>query len=71
MGNAFTLADVNYYAMCGVSLARMFPEIGNAERCPRIMDWIARVEARPGVQAARAMPDHSNPALRTFSGEVH
>lgn len=71
VGDSFTLADVNFYAMCGVSLQRMFPEIGNQERCPRLLDWVARVEARPGVQAARAMPDHSNPALRTFSGEVH
>jgi len=28
------------------------------------------VKARPGVKAALAMPDKTNPALRTFSGEV-
>jgi len=70
-GDLYTLADVNYYSMCGVSLARMFPGIGTAERCPRLLEWIKRIEARPGVIAAREMPDHTNPALRTFSGEVH
>jgi len=70
-GDMYTLADINYYSMCGVSLARMFPEIGARERCPRLLEWIGRMEARPGVIAARAMPDHTNPALRTFSGEVH
>lgn len=70
-GDMYTLADINYYSMCGVSLARMFPEIGTVDRCPRLLEWIERMEARPGVIAARAMPDHTNPALRTFSGEVH
>ena len=26
---------------------------------------------RPGVKAAFAMPDHTNPAFRTFTGEAH
>jgi hypothetical protein len=26
---------------------------------------------RPGVKAAFAMPDRTNPAFRTFTGEVH
>ena len=70
-GDKFTLADINFFAMCGVSLVRMFPEIGTEERCPRLLDWLRRINERPGIIAARAMPDHTNPALRTFSGEVH
>jgi glutathione S-transferase len=69
-GDMFTLADVNFFSHCGMMLARMFPEIGTAKRCPRLLDWVERVRARPGVQAALAMPDHTNPALRTFTGHV-
>lgn len=67
-GDMFTLADVNFFAHCGHALARMFPEIGTPERCPRLLDWADRVRARPGVQAALAMPDHTHPALRTLTG---
>jgi glutathione S-transferase len=67
-GEQFTLADINFFAMCGVGLQRMFPEMKVEVRAPRLVDWLGRVCARPGVQAALAMPDHTNPALRTFSG---
>ncbi len=69
-GQQFTLADVNFFAMCGVGLQRMFPEMQVETRAPRLTQWLERVRARPGVQAALAMPDHTNPALRTFSGEA-
>ena len=69
-GDMFTLTDVNFFAHCGMMLARMFPEIGTAERCPRLLDWAERTRQRPGVAAALAMPDHTNPALRTFTGHV-
>ena len=62
-GDQFTLADINFFAMCGVGLQRMFPEMKVG---PRLVDWLGRVQARPGVQAALSMPDHTNPALRTF-----
>jgi glutathione S-transferase len=48
----------------------MFPEVGIEKRAPRLMEWIERVRERPGVKAAMAMPDKTNPALRTFSGHV-
>jgi glutathione S-transferase len=67
-GEQFTLADINFFAMCGVGLQRMFPEMKVEVRAPRLVQWLGRVRARPGVQAALAMPDHTNPALRTFSG---
>jgi glutathione S-transferase len=70
-GDAYTLADINFYAHCGFALQRMFPDIGTVARCPRLLDWVQRVEARPGVQAALAMPNRTNPALRTFTGEAH
>jgi glutathione S-transferase len=70
-GDQFTLADGNFFSMCGMMLERMFPEIGTRERCPRLLDWVDRMKARPGVAAALTMPDKTNPALRTFTGEVH
>ena len=67
-GDQFTLADINFFSMCGVGLQRMFPEMKVEVRAPRLVEWLGRVRARPGVHAALAMPDHTNPALRTFSG---
>jgi len=69
-GNAFTLADVNFFSHCGMMVARMFPDIGTSARCPRLLDWAERMRARPGVAAALRMPDRTNPALRTFTGHV-
>ncbi|MEI9965855.1 MAG: glutathione S-transferase family protein [Caulobacteraceae bacterium] len=69
-GDMFTLADINFFSHCGMMVARMFPEMNVAERAPRLTEWVARVRARPGVQAALAMPDHTNPALRTFTGHA-
>ena len=70
-GDMFTLADINFFSHCGMMLARMFPEIGTRERCPTLLAWVDRMRERPGVAAALEMPDHTNPALRTFTGEVH
>jgi glutathione S-transferase len=69
-GETFTLADINFFSHCGMMLGRMFPEIGTPENCPRLLEWADRMRARPGVAAALAMPDHTNPALRTFTGHV-
>lgn len=69
-GEMYTLADVNFYAHCGMSVARLFPEMDVSRRAPRLVEWVARMEVRPGVQAALAMPDHSDPRLRTFTGHV-
>lgn len=70
-GDMYTLADINFYSMCGMPLERMFPQIGTRERCPRLLDWVARMNRRPGVIAALKMPNRTNPALRTFTGEAH
>lgn len=70
-GNEYTHADGNFFSHCGMMLQRMFPEIGTPERCPRLLEWVERMKERPGVKAALEMPDHTNPALRTFSGDVH
>jgi glutathione S-transferase len=69
-GARFTLADINFFCHCGMMVQRMFPEMKVETRAPRLVDWAQRMRARPGVQAALAMPDKTNPALRTFTGHV-
>jgi glutathione S-transferase len=69
-GDAYTLADINFYAHCGAMVERMFPDLDIATRCPRLVAWRDRVTARPAVATALAMPDHTMPGLRTWSGHV-
>jgi glutathione S-transferase len=69
-GDMFTSADANFYSMCGMMVERMFPELEVAANYPRLIDWRERMEARSGVRAGLQMPDHTNPALRTWTGEV-
>jgi glutathione S-transferase len=69
-GEMYTLADISFFASGGMALDRLFPELKVAERAPRLADWVKRVSARPAVQAAFAMPNRTNPALRTFTGEA-
>lgn len=66
----YTLADINFYSYCGMAVQRLFPEMQVEKRAPRLIDWLARMNARPGVIAALAMPNRTNPALRTFTGEA-
>ena len=70
-GAMCTHADGNLFSMLGMAVERMFPEIGNKKRCPRLLDWVERMRARPGVARALASTDRTNPALRTFTGDVH
>lgn len=66
-GPEYSLADVNSYPMVA-STARMFDGVVSPQRAPRVLDWLARMEARPAVQAARAMPNKVPETLRTFGG---
>lgn len=69
-GDMYTLADINFFAHCGMSVARLFPEMDVPARAPQLVEWVKRMEGRPGVQAALAMPDHTDPRLRTFTGHA-
>ena len=69
-GDDYTLADINFFAHCGMMVERMFPEMDIPKRAPELVKWRDRVLARPAVKEAFAMPDHTNPALRTFTGEA-
>jgi glutathione S-transferase len=69
-GNDYTLADINFYSMCGMMVERMFPELKIAERCPRLVQWRNAVSARPGVKKALAGEDRTAPGLRTWTGHA-
>lgn len=69
-GNMYTLADINFFAIGGFALNRLFPDMNVEKRAPRLTEWVARMHERPGVKAAFAMPNRTNPALRTFTGEA-
>ncbi len=69
-GGDYTLADINFFSHCGMMVERMFPEMDVANRAPALAAWCERMKLRPGVAKALEMPDHTNPALRTFTGHV-
>ena len=70
-GDTYTLADINFFATGGMALERLFPQMNVGARAPRLTQWVARMFERPAIKAAFAMPDRTNPALRTFTGEAH
>ena len=69
-GDTYSLADINFFSHCGLYVSRMFPDIGDETSAPRMNEWSQRIQERAGVKEALAMPDHTNPALRTFTGEA-
>jgi glutathione S-transferase len=69
-GSEYTLADINFYALCGMMVERMFPELDIAGRCPRLVEWRERVTARPAVARALGGEDRTEPGLRTWTGHA-
>jgi glutathione S-transferase len=69
-GHRYTLADINFFSVCGMALHRLFPEMDVSRRAPLLTAWVERINARAGVQAAFAMPNLTDPKLRTFTGEA-
>jgi glutathione S-transferase len=55
VGDGFSLADIAVFAMM-VGMPRSHGDLVNASTTPRIMDWLARLQARPGIAAALATP---------------
>jgi glutathione S-transferase len=53
-GETYSLADLNTYSMA-VALPRLMPESVSPKKTPGLLDWIARMNARPAVKAALAM----------------
>jgi glutathione S-transferase len=68
-GDAYTLADINFYSHCGMSVNRMFPNFDVDSRYPNLVRWREAISDRPGVQAALASEDRTQPGLRTWGGD--
>jgi len=66
-GATYSLAEVNSYSMVA-GVPRFFPELMNEKLTPRSVQWLARMNERPAVQAALAMPNKVPEVLRTFGG---
>lgn len=63
--NEYSLADVNTYSMVA-GLPRMMPNLLNLDTGPHVLDWLNRMNARPAVQEALAMPNKVPETLRAF-----
>jgi glutathione S-transferase len=69
-GEMYTLADINLFSICGMAVARLFPEKQLATRAPCFTDWVRRIYERPAVKAAFGVPNRTDPAQRPFTGEA-
>lgn len=61
----YSLADVNTYSMVA-GLPRMMPDVLNEGNGPYVLNWLERMNARPAVQEALAMPNKVPETLRAF-----
>jgi glutathione S-transferase len=68
-GDTYGLADINFYAHCGLSVNRMFPQFEVDETYPNLVRWREAISDRTGVRAALASEDRTQPGLRTWSGD--
>lgn len=66
-GPDYSLADLNSFSIVA-GVERLHPEILNKDDAPLTWKWFQRMEARPAVQAAQAMPNKVPETLRTFGG---
>jgi glutathione S-transferase len=60
-GETFSLADVNCYIFAGGAM-RMRGDVVNEQKMPHLVAWHKRIHERAGVQAALAMPNHTDPS---------
>jgi glutathione S-transferase len=68
-GESYSLADINTYPMIE-GVTRLYGEIWNEREAPRTMEWLARINARPAVQAAFAYSRFRNAPGRARDAEV-
>lgn len=61
-GPTYSLADVNTYSMAA-GIPCLAPELMNEKDTPRCLQWIARMDQRPAVKAALAMPNRTQETL--------
>jgi len=58
-GDDYTLADINLFASGAINLELSFPQLVTRERCPRLLAWRERMNARPAVALAVAGGTHA------------
>ena len=68
-GQTYGLADINFYAHCGLMVNRMFPQFEVDKNYPNIVRWREAISDRPAVQKALSAEDRTQPGLRTWSGD--
>jgi len=68
-GDSYSLADINFYAHCGLMVDRMFPDLKVDTKYKKIVAWREAISARPAVKEALASEDRTAPGLRTWSGD--
>lgn len=66
-GPRYSIADIDAFAMLRC-LPELAPDLVNPRTTPRITDFLARVEARPAVQAALATSRSGKPAQHFVPG---
>lgn len=66
-GSRYSIADIDAFAMLR-SLPDLAPEIANACDTPRVLDFIARNEARPAVKVALATSRSGKPEQHFVPG---
>jgi GST-like protein len=66
-GPDYTIADIDAFAMLRV-IPDLAPDIVNAGATPRLTEYLARIEARPAVQAALGMSRSGKPGQHFVPG---
>lgn len=66
-GPRYSIADIDAFAMLR-SLPDLAPDIANPRDTPRILDFIARIDARPAVKAALATSRSGKPEQHFVPG---
>lgn len=69
VGESYSLADINAYTLAAALPSRV-PDAATPGSKPRLHAWLGRMNARPAVRAALAMPNKVPAELRTFSASL-
>ncbi len=60
VGDKFSIADIEAFALTN-GLTKLTPDLVSKSASPRVIDWLERIRARPGVKAALAMSKTGKP----------
>ena len=66
-GSGYSLADLNSFSMIA-GVERLHPEIVTDDKAPRTLQWLRKMEQRPAVQQAMAMPNKVAETLQAVTG---